>query len=163
MFAALDFLLFWSPKRGESPLEARAFSAAGTTGAPVRTYGRVRRDAGGNLFFEYRPWMILPRRSVELPQGRLLLRKGLFSLALLIEDSESADFPSAATPLSALEFLPRYRRHADALAEHYQISEVQDGAFIGGIKALWQWVVEMKRPQARPLRPGLRSRSLSQP
>ena len=107
--------------------------------------------------------MILPRRSVELPWGRLLLRKGLFSLALLIEDSESADCPSAAPPLSALEFLPRYRRHADALAEHYQISEVQDGAFIGGIKALWQWIVEMKRPQARPRRPVIRSQSLLEP
>jgi hypothetical protein len=152
MFTALDVLLFWSPRRGADPLEALAFSAAGTTGAPVRTYGRVRRGASGNLFFEYRPWMILPRRSVELPKGRLLLRKGLLSVALLIEDSESADGSPAAPPLAVLEFLPRYRRHTDALAEQYQIGEVREGALVGGIKALWQGVLQMKRPQVRPRR-----------
>jgi hypothetical protein len=152
MFAALDFLLFWSPKRGESPLEARAFSGTGTTGAPVRTGGSVRRDAGGNLFFEYRPGMILPRRSVELPKGRLLLRKGLLSVALLIKDSESADGSPAALPLAVLEFLPRYRRHTDAPAEQYQIGEVRECALVGGIKALWQGVLQMKRPQVRTRR-----------
>jgi hypothetical protein len=147
MFMALDVLLFWSPKRGSDTLEARAFAGAGARGAPVRSYGRVRMCAEGRLFFEYRPWMILPRRSVELPQGRLHLRKGLLMVSLLLEDQEPASTPTAGKPLPILEFLPRYRRHVEVLADQYRIAEVRDGAFVGGIKALWQWVVEMTRPQ----------------
>jgi hypothetical protein len=82
-----------------------------------------------------------------LPQGRLHLRKGLLMVSLLLEDQEPASTPTAGKPLPILEFLPRYRRHVEVLADQYRIAEVRDGAFVGGIKALWQWVVEMTRPQ----------------
>ena len=56
---------------------------------PVRTYGRLTRNDAGKLVLNYRPWFVLPARTVELPEGNYAIGCGLLYCEIM--RAEGAD------------------------------------------------------------------------
>ena len=56
----------------------KLFTAREVSGVPMRTYGRLYQLADGKLIFKFRPWLVLPERSMEVPREGLVVGKGVF-------------------------------------------------------------------------------------
>jgi hypothetical protein len=110
----------------------RAFTARRIQKVPVRTCGRVRRDEQGRLVFEYRPWLVLPKRTLVLPEGDFSVGRGLlYPEVLHLKDGVAQ---------RVLTLPPRFRTHEERFAKAYQLAGVQDVGLIKGIKAFWSWL-----------------------
>jgi hypothetical protein len=134
---ASDIITPWRARRLATPTEAHAFLARPLAGVPTRTYGRVARSSDGTICFSFRPWLILPRRAVQLPKGTLAISKGIYFPSLL-HGSVSAD-----SSTRIILFLPRYRSHERAIADHFEISDILDSTLVKGFKAAKTWLSEM--------------------
>jgi hypothetical protein len=113
-----------------------AFAARGLAGVPPRSLGRVVEAAPGAWRFDWRPWLILPRRSAPLEGGgRLALRRGALSPTLfrsgVLREPTLARFP------------PRFRGREEALAQRLGAAEIQDGRIVRGARAAWAWLKEL--------------------
>lgn len=60
-----------------------AFSQRGLKGVKPRSYGRLTSNGAGTWLFRYRPWLVLPRRTVPLPAGEMAVLKGAVSPLLV--------------------------------------------------------------------------------
>lgn len=98
---------------------------------PVRTWGRLTQDPCGNLAFAYRPWLVLPRRLVTLPEGRFTVGRGL-----LFPEVVQTDAPFGR---STLTLPPRYLGHEEEFSNAHRLDGVQDVGLLKGFKALWSW------------------------
>jgi hypothetical protein len=95
---------------------------------PARTYGRLSRDDKGNLILKYRPWLVLPERSLALPPARYAIGKAIFYLDIHEVEGEKTR--------AALILPPRYRDHEEELVRIYSL----DGVHPAGLRAAWQWI-----------------------
>ena len=95
--------------------------------APARTYGKLTRDDKGNLVLNYRPWLVLPERTLVLPEGKYAVGKGLFFSEIDKLEGDSARI--------ALLLPPRYRSHEEELVKIYGLTDVR----AIGLRAAWQW------------------------
>jgi hypothetical protein len=110
----------------------KVFTARDLAGAPLRTYGRLHQDAEGKLHFKYRPWLVLPERTVEVPRDGLVVGKGVFF-------SEVLGFEKGADKNTTLLLLPpRYVGHEELFARTYRISGTCDV----GLRRAWSWLKE---------------------
>lgn len=109
------------------------FSAAKFDKTPVRTYGKLSRDAAGKLSFQYRPWLVAPKRSVELPANEQTVGRGLFHSEIV--SAERTDAPQRTLFLLP----PRYRGHETELANVLKLEGVCDIGLRKGFKAIWRW------------------------
>jgi hypothetical protein len=118
----------------------KMFLARKLNKTPVRTYGRLVRNAQGRLALNYRPWLILPLRSVELPEGKYEAGCGvLYSEVLLVLDGDTR---------TMLHLPPRYRGHEGELVKTYGLAGIRDV----GLRAMWTWLKGMFGFR-RPLQP----------
>jgi hypothetical protein len=132
---ATDTLLpRWARRRVRSD-QPHTFLARPLTSAPVRSYGRLARNRDGTIVFQFRPWLVLPRRTVELPAGPLAISRGAFFPSLL-------HAANATGPVTLAIFPPRYRGHELTVGTHFGILDVRDGALVRGFKAARRWVVD---------------------
>jgi hypothetical protein len=136
---ARDTILPWRARRKVSPDKAHAFLGKSMASVPARTYGRLTRGLDGKVHFSFRPWLILPQRSVALPAGSLAISRGIYYPSLLHLDGESGK------PFRTVIFLPRYRSHERAIADHFDITEVRDSPISRGLKAAKAWLSDMLR------------------
>lgn len=60
------------------PKENWVFTARKIAKTPVRTYGRISRNADGKLVLKYRPWLVLAEREMEMPDVSLSVGRGAF-------------------------------------------------------------------------------------
>lgn len=111
------------------------FTARKLQGAPIRTCGRLRHSPDGTLTFEYRPWLVLTRRSFVLPAGTYAVGRGMFYPEI---SRIEGDRTSAVFILS-----PRYRAHEEALARACGLKEVRDSGLLKGFNAIWKWLREL--------------------
>lgn len=108
------------------------FTARDIAGAPLRTYGRLHQEADGRLLFKFRPWLVLPERTVEVPRDGLVVGKGIFF-------SEVLGFEKGADRNTTLLLLPpRYVGHEELFARTYRISGTCDV----GLRRAWGWLRE---------------------
>jgi len=129
---AWDFLTFRHARIAVGETAERAFTARRIQKVPVRTCGRVRRDEHWRLVFEYRPWLLLPRRTLVLPEGDFSVGRGLLHPQVLhLKDG-------VATRVLTLP--PRYRTHEELFAKAYGMAGVQEVGLIKGVKAFWSWL-----------------------
>ena len=109
----------------------RLFSGKQLTeiGVPVRTYGQLARHAdSGKWTFTYKPWLVLPARSVEVQPTAASIGRGLFFST--IRDGENTVFTLP----------PRYRSHEDQLVKLYALTGgVQDA----GLRKAWGALKEL--------------------
>jgi hypothetical protein len=98
----------------------KLFTARDIADAPLRTYGRLHQDADGKLLFKFRPWLVMPERTVEVPRDGLVVGKGVFF-------SEVLGFDQTADKNTTLLLLPpRYVGHEELFARTYRISGTCD-------------------------------------
>ena len=110
----------------------KLFTAREIAGVPMRTYGRLCQVDGGRLIFHFRPWLVLPERTIEIPREGLVVGKGVFF-------SEVLGYDQAADNNRTLLLLPpRYRGHEDLFAQTYRISGTCDV----GLRKAWGWIRE---------------------
>lgn len=145
---ATDTVFFRSRWTSPSAQALWCFTTSSFTRVPPRTYGRIFR-VEGQLRFDYRPWMALPRRSVELgPEASFVVERGLASPVLLQESvvGDSSD---------VLRFPPRFRPHAQRLSALLGGLRVRDAAVVRGLRAAIAWVQEQVGRGAARLRAGV--------
>jgi hypothetical protein len=95
---------------------------------PARSYGKLSRDEKGRLVLNYRPWLVLPARTLALPEARYAIGKGAFFSEIFQLDGNSERI--------ALLLPPRYRSHEEQLVAIYGFVDVRPT----GLHAVWQWV-----------------------
>ena len=119
----------------------RVFLARKVAGVPLRTYGRLQREGEGRLVLRFKPWLVLPERTVEVPQAGLVVGRGVFYSEVLGHD-ETVDRARALLLLP-----PRYLGHEELFARTYGIS----GTCEVGLRRAWSWLREMVglRPRRR--------------
>lgn len=111
---------------------SRAFTARRIEKVPVRTCGKVRRDAQGRLVLEHRRWFILPTRTLVLPDGDYSVGRGLLNPEVLhLKDGVAR---------TLLTLPPRCLTHEEEFAKVHQMAGVQDIGMIKGFKAFWSWI-----------------------
>lgn len=88
-----DFFTFRRARFTPDPKENKMFLARKIDKVPTRTYGRLSRNEAGRLVLRYRPWLVLPERTLLLPEGRYFVGKGAFFTEiqqLVDDDTKSA-------------------------------------------------------------------------
>ena len=105
---------------------------------PARTYGRLSRDEQGRLVLKYRPWLVLPERTLLFPEGKYAVGKGaIFSEIQQLD----GNVIHTATLLP-----PRYHTHEEKLVPIYGLIGVR---YIG-LRAAWRWLKESLGFKAQP-------------
>jgi hypothetical protein len=110
-----------------SPKENSMFLGRKTEKVPTRTFGKLSRNETGELTFYYRPWLVLPQRTLVLPAGTYETGRGLFYSEILRVEG---DFAKTVFLLP-----PQYRGHEEEIAQIYNFSGTRDI----GIRAAWAW------------------------
>lgn len=110
----------------------KLFLGRAVEGAPIRTYGRLQQEPEGRLTFRFRPWLVLPERTITVPRAGLVVGRGVFYSEVLGHDVE-------ADRLRTLMLLPpRYLGHEELFARTYGISGTCDV----GLRRAWSWLKE---------------------
>jgi hypothetical protein len=94
---------------------------------PTRTYGKLSRNEKGDLIFNYRPWLVLPPRTLILPAGNHEAGRGVFYSEILRVEGGSAK--------TVILLPPRYRGHEEEIVKIYSFSGVREV----GLRAAWAW------------------------
>ena len=98
-------------------------------GVPVRTYGRwLNEPENGGWRFAFRPWLVLPERSILVTPAQPAIGRGLFLSTVRDGDETTFTLP------------PRYRGHEEALVELFQI---EGGIQPAGLRRAWSVVREL--------------------
>jgi len=111
--------------------ENRVFSGAHLCqqGVPVRTYGRwLNEPENGGWRFAFRPWLVLPERSIPVAPQQPEIGRGFFLSTVRDGDQTTFTLP------------PRYRGHEEALVELYQI---EGGIQPAGLRRAWSVLREL--------------------
>jgi hypothetical protein len=121
---------FFTGRRGRFKPDAqenKMFLGRQIEKTPTRTYGKLARNEKNELVFNYRPWLVLPPRTLVLPAGNYEAGRGLFYSEILRVEGDSAK--------TMILLPPRYRGHEEEIAKIYNFTGVRDV----GIRAAWAW------------------------
>ena len=123
-----DFFTLRRNRFTPDPKANNMFLSRKINGVPARTYGKFSRDAQGRLVLSYRPWLILPPRTLVLPEGKYCVGQGaFFSEIHRLEGDDTKD---------VILLPPRYRTHEEQLASLYNLEGVRPI----GLLAAWAWI-----------------------
>ena len=126
-----DYLTLRRNRFAPDPTANKMFLGRKLDKVPVRTYGRLTRNNAGKLLLSYRPWFVLPSRTLELPEGEYRVGCGLLYCEIM--RGEGADTKTV------LLLPPRYRGHEMELVRIYGLAGTRDV----GLRAAWRWVREL--------------------
>ena len=99
------------------------------SGVPARTYGTwFNEPQNGRWRFTYKPWLVMPERTIDIPAGAPHVGKGLFISTLRETDSTILILP------------PRYRGHEDEVVRIYGI---EGGVQDAGLLKAWSVLREL--------------------
>ena len=108
-------------------LENKMFLGRKTSKVPTRTFGKLSHNEKGELIFNYRPWLVLPQRTLVLPAGTYEAGRGLFYSEILRVEGDSAK--------TVFLLPPQYRGHEEEIARIYNFAGTRDI----GLLAAWAW------------------------
>lgn len=133
VFSTDVLLLRWRRQKAAGP-SVRAF-AAEVEGVPRRTLGTLTRTGGGAVDFTYRPWLVLPQRTVRVAPSvvGLEVEKGLLS-------PEVVRVAAPGQVRSLVRLPPRYRTREAAVANAFGVPPVREAAVVRGIRGVWRWL-----------------------
>ena len=120
------------------PKGNRMFLGRKTERVPTRTFGKLSRNDQGQLVFHFRPWLVLPQRTLVLPAGNYEAGRGLFYSEIMRVDGNAA----------RMVFLlpPHYRGHEEEIARIYNLAGTRDVGF----RAAWAWFKGLFSRQPAP-------------
>lgn len=128
-----DLISFRSNRFKVDPAVNSVFTAREIDKTPIRTYGKLSRGPQGELILAYRPWLVLPKRTMTLPAGQYAVGKGMFySEIIKIEGNDST---------TTITLPPRFRSHEAEVSSVYTLNGVQDIGVVKGLKAVWNWMM----------------------
>ena len=132
-----DFCTFRSSRFTPDKTENKMFLWRKINKVPARTYGRLKLDEKGSLVLTYRPWLVLPPRTLTLPEGKYAVGKAVFWQSLQRVEGDDAQ--------NMILLPPRYRGHAEELVKIYNLTGVREA----GLRRAWKWLKELftGRPQ----------------
>jgi hypothetical protein len=133
-----DFFTFRRARFTPDPKENKLFLGRKISKVPARTYGRLSRNEEGRLVLRYRPWLVLPQRTLVLPEASYAVGKGAFFTEIQQLDGEDVR--------TALLLPPRYRGDEEKLVEIYGLTGVR----AIGLRAVWHWFREALGFKAQP-------------
>lgn len=113
------------------PKENWVFTARKIAKTPVRTYGRLSRNDAGKLVLNYRPWLVLPERQMEMPDVKLSVGKGAFYPTVV------GHFGDKERTLILLS--PRYKGHEPEFGAACGINTVIDV----GLRRAWAAIKDL--------------------
>jgi hypothetical protein len=126
-----DYLTLRSQRFTPDPTANKMFLGRKINKVPVRTYGKLTRNDAGKLVLNYRPWFVLPKRTLELPEGNYAVGCGLLYCEIMrVEGAETK---------TMLLLPPRYRGHETDLVKIYGLSGMHEV----GLRAAWKWLKEL--------------------
>ncbi|MDP1579702.1 MAG: hypothetical protein Q8M02_05455 [Candidatus Didemnitutus sp.] len=108
----------------------RVFLGRKLDGAPVRTYGKLNKADDGQLTFCFKPWLVLPQKSVVVPREEIVVGRGVFYSEVLGLD------PATGKPDSLLLLPPRYLGHEEEFSRLYAMN----GTCEIGLRKAWSWL-----------------------
>jgi hypothetical protein len=123
-----DFVTFRSKRFTPIAGANKLFLSRKINKVPARTYGKLYRDERGSFVFDYHPWLVLPRRSLLLPDGKYEAGHGLFYSEILRVEGDSAK--------TMILLPPRYRGHEQELVRIYSLNGWREV----GLRAAWTWL-----------------------
>jgi hypothetical protein len=109
------------------PKENRMFLGRKNQRVPTRTFGNLSRNEQGDLVFNYRPWLVLPQRTLVLPAGIYEAGRGLFYSEIMRVDGDSTR--------TVFLLPPHYRGHEEEIARIYKLAGTREV----GLLAAWAW------------------------
>jgi hypothetical protein len=122
---------FFTGRKGRflpDPRENKMFLARKLNRVPARTYGKLLRNDKNELVLNYRPWLILPQRTLVLPPGNYESGRGVFYSEILRVEGDSTQ--------TVILLPPRYLGHEGELAKVYNFAGTRDV----GLRAAWAWL-----------------------
>jgi len=134
-----DLFTFRRKRFTPDPTVNKMFLGRKLNKVPARTYGRLSRDEQGRLVLKYRPWLVLPERTLTLPEGKYVVGKGAIFSEIQQQDGDDVH--------TAMLLPPRYHTHEDKLVPIYNLIGVR---YIG-LRAAWQWLKESVGLKAQPV------------
>lgn len=120
------------------PKENKMFLGRKLERVPTRTFGKLLRNDKGELIFNYRPWLVLPQRTLVLPLGTYEAGRGLFYSEILRVEGKSAR--------TVFLLPPHYRGHEEEIARIYNFAGARDVGF----RAAWTWFKNLFKSQPVP-------------
>ncbi|HSI08388.1 MAG: hypothetical protein ACAH89_06480 [Rariglobus sp.] len=126
-----DFFTLRKHRFTPADKENKLFSSTLLTkqGVPMRTYGRlINEPENGRLTFAYKPWMVLPEKTVTVTMTTPSVGKGLFFSTIRDGDRTSFVLP------------PRYRGHEEAVVHIYRF---EGGVQDAGLLKAWSTLREL--------------------
>lgn len=122
-----DFFTMRRARYKVAATDNKVFAGGNLPAVPVRTYGRLRKTEAG-LSFTYKPWLVLPEKTINVAAAGLVVGKGLFFSTVLNANNDT-------------QFLlpPRYRGHEEDLAATYGLSAVRPA----GLRKAWSALKEL--------------------
>ena len=133
-----DFFTFRRARFTPDLKENKMFLGRKVDKVPTRTYGRVSRNEAGRLMLKYRPWLVLPERTLVLPDAKYAVGKGAFFTEIVQLDGDDTK--------TAFVLPPRYRGDEDKLVGIYGLTDVRPI----GLHAAWVWLKETLGFKAQP-------------
>jgi len=110
--------------RRDESVRPRAFLARSGLGAPIRTMGHAEPVPGG-IRFSYRPFFVLPKRTLEVPVESPEVVQGVVWPTL----------SDARIARGVVSFPPRYRRDSERLAARFG-ARVREGRVRSGLRRI---------------------------
>lgn len=104
------------------------FAARAREDMPIRTYGRLFSDLSGKRTFEYRPWLLLPKKTMELPDGDYSVGQGLLYPEIMRVEGEEEK--------TLFILPPRYKGHEADIAKACVLTDIRDVGLRKGIKSI---------------------------
>lgn len=133
-----DFCTFRRMRFTPDPVENKLFLWRKINKVPARTYGKLKRDEKGNLVLTYRPWLVLPPRTLVLPEGNYAVGKAVFWQSIQRIEGEDGQ--------NVILLPPRYNGHEEEMVKIYNLSGVREA----GLLAAWKWLKESFGGKAQP-------------
>jgi hypothetical protein len=125
-----DFFTFRRARFTPAPTDNKMFLGRKIAKVPARTYGRLSLNEAGRLVLKYRPWLVMPERTLVLPEAKYAVGKGAFFTEILQLEGDDSK--------TALLLPPRYRGDEDKLVGIYRLVDVRPI----GLCAVWAWLKE---------------------
>jgi hypothetical protein len=138
---SFDILLRRSNKYDPDDSEIRSFAGKHLPRVSSMSYGTLKIGNKSVLEFTYRPWLMLPSRTVrtEEQSGNYEIGKGTLSPIILNPKKNQNSY------FIIFRLRPMYKSHEESVAESIGINSIRDVTIDKGIKEGWKWLREQMK------------------